>query len=209
MSRRYHAAVNTAFAGGANAVQKPNDTVCGKRLTRDRRPRELRDTRVAIVHSHAERGAPDLNSDNNNNSLVELTMRFSFPLLLSVLTLAACEDSKSTTAPTPRDLAPAAVAQTNATTPVAQGKPAQGPALTATIVTSAEAVGAGGMAKSVECPAGTVRTGGGYMVTNEGGWNPPPIITQNYPTPFNGWWVRAIITSPQGGGFKAYAVCVS
>ena len=133
-------------------------------------------------------------------------MRYSLPLLISVLALAACEDAQSTTAPTPRGgiATPTAVSQANSGGPVAQAKPVQG--LTVTIVTSAEVAGAGGMAKSIECPAGTVRTGGGYVFTNEGDWNAPPVVTQSYPTP-NGWWVRAIMMS--GGAFKVYAVCAS
>jgi len=135
-------------------------------------------------------------------------MRSSLPLLISVLALAACEDSQSTTAPTPRDgiAPPTAVAQASSGGPIAQGKPVQGPAITVTVVTSAEVAGAGGMAKSIECPAGTVRTGGGYLFTNEGNWDVPPVVTQSYPTP-NGWWVRAIMMS--GGAFKVYALCAS
>lgn len=134
-------------------------------------------------------------------------------LLLSIAgtlaTLAACDDNQPATAPatSPR-MSPAPSAQSN---DVAVGQArAGGNGLTITVVTSNDVVVTGGaVAGSVACPAGTTRTGGGYAMSQEGGWE-PFMVSQNEPIA-NGWWVRVIKpnANPNPVVFKVYALCAS
>ena len=135
-------------------------------------------------------------------------------LLISVVAtlagLAACDDAQSTTAPTRARTVAAPAGQASIDIPTNQGKPAAG-GLTVVVVTSNEVSTPGGaIAASVSCPAGTTRTGGGYVFTSEGNWVGLPTVTQNMPIA-NGWWVR-VVNEAVGHGwtaFKVYALCAS
>jgi hypothetical protein len=142
---------------------------------------------------------------------MELAMRTR--LLLSIAgtlaTLAACDNNQPTTAPaTSAHLTPAPSAQVgDAATGQAR---AAGNGLTVTVVTSSDiTVPGGAVAGSVLCPAGTTRIGGGYAMSNEGGWE-PFMVSQNQPFG-NGWWVRVIKpnVNPNPVVFKVYALCAS
>jgi hypothetical protein len=56
---------------------------------------------------------------------------------------------------------------------------------------------------TVECPSGTILTGGGYS----GG--DPVIVTENLPADPDRWWVKAHNTSPDiHSSVTAYALCI-
>ena len=134
-------------------------------------------------------------------------------LLLSIAgtlaTLAACDDNQPTTAPaTSARITPAPSAQVSDAA-VSQARAAGGN-LNITVVTSNDVVVTGGaVAGSIACPAGTTRTGGGYAMSQEGGWE-PFMVSQNQPYG-NGWWVRVIKpnANPSPVVFKVYALCAS
>jgi len=142
---------------------------------------------------------------------MELAMRIRLFLSIAgtVATLAACDDNQPATAPaTGARITPAPSAQVSDGA-VGQAR-AAGNGLTVTVVTSNDVVVTGGaVAGSIACPAGTTRTGGGYAMSNEGGWE-PFMVSQNQPFG-NGWWVRVIKpnVNPNPIVFKVYALCAS
>jgi hypothetical protein len=142
---------------------------------------------------------------------MELAMRIR--LLLSIAgtlaTLAACDDNQPTTAPASSARITPALSAEVSDGAVSQAK-AAGNGLTVTIVTSNDVILTGGaVAGSIACPAGTTRTGGGYAMSQEGGWE-PFMVSQNQPFG-NGWWVRVIKpnANPNPIVFKVYALCAS
>jgi len=132
----------------------------------------------------------------------------------TLATLAACDSNQPTTAPA--ITAPAASVRITPT-PSAQATDgavgqarAGGNGLSVTVVNSNDVVVTGGaVAGSVACPAGTTRIGGGYAMSQEGGWE-PFMVSQNMPFG-NGWWVRVIKpnANPNPVVFKVYALCAS
>jgi len=138
-----------------------------------------------------------------------MRIRLLLPIAGTLATLAACDNDQPTTAPaTSARMTPAVSTQANDAA-VSQAKAAAG-GLTVTTVTSNDiVVPSGAVAGSVACPAGTTRIGGGYAMSNEGGWE-PFMVSQNIPIS-NGWWVRVIKpnANPNPVVFKVYALCAS
>jgi len=137
-------------------------------------------------------------------------------LLLSTIatlaTLAACDDSRETTAPASRQSTPVPPTQASPGVVVPGAKPAPGSSLTLTTVTSTEftVLAGGAVGGSVGCPDGTTRVSGGYGFTNEGASTATPTVTQSLPLT-NGWFVRAVNRLPgsMDARFVVFAVCAS
>jgi hypothetical protein len=131
----------------------------------------------------------------------------------SLIALAACDDTQSTTAPTSARVVTAPAGQASIDVPTNQAKPGQGPAAFTTVtVAMGNEVPVNGISTNaaIICPLGTTRTGGGYTFTVEGSSSAPPVVIQNMPIA-NGWWVRVAnnIVGHQYAVFRAYALCAS
>ena len=135
----------------------------------------------------------------------------SISILAGLVTLAACDNTESTTAPAAR--VPAAVPLTQVNDgPVSQAKPAAQNGMTVTVVTSSEipVPGFGPAQGWVECPAGTTRISGGHGFTKEGNGYSPVLVSYSLPLQPNGWVVRVFNGSNSNPvAFKVYALCAS
>jgi hypothetical protein len=136
-------------------------------------------------------------------------------LVSALLALAACSDDDQATAPAFHPISNASVVPAASAGVVQSAKPVQGPTGFTQVSTDSSAViisvAGGAVAGQAYCPAGSVLTGGGYVMINEGNWQAPPVVTQNYSPYPNMWWVRIMNAMPGASNatFRVFVRCIS
>lgn len=142
---------------------------------------------------------------------------FFFSIAAAVVTIAACDDTRSTTAPaTAVDVAPRS-AQAGVGSVTDNGKapppPPQPVGFTKVIAsTSTDAFLYPGniVTHFQQCPAGTTAIGGGYEFLTDGNPSAPPVVSQSIRVG-NSWYVRILNMNPAAWStmYRVTAYCAS